>query len=147
MLLDAPSEVMKVYPLPKLKVFVDVITAVVEGRNKELSGIAEKVLKSIVKERGREIAVVDVPVIRQMDLETKNVKILQIQHIDEAVDVPVVMLRLVPHCQTVLKMGEAPLAQFIGKVDMPVDRQRRSSPRSAFRSVLSERDRRGGEER
>ena len=41
--------------------------------------------------------VVDVPVIRQMDLETKYVKIPQIQHIDEAVDVPVVMLRLVSH--------------------------------------------------
>ena len=32
--------------------------------------------------------VVDVPVIRQMDLETKHVKIPHIQYIDEAVDVP-----------------------------------------------------------
>ena len=49
--------------------------------------------------------VVDVPVIRQMDLETKHVKIPKIQYIDEAVDVPVGMLRLVPRIQTGLKTG------------------------------------------
>ena len=43
----ALSEVMKVYPPSKLKVFVDDITAFMEGRNKELAGVAEKVLKSI----------------------------------------------------------------------------------------------------
>ena len=45
------------------------------------------------------------PVIGQMDLETKHVKIPQIQYIDEAVDVPVGMLRLVPPIQTGLKTG------------------------------------------
>ena len=43
---DALSEVMKVL---KLKVFVDDITAFMEGRNKELAGIAEKVLTSVKK--------------------------------------------------------------------------------------------------
>ena len=49
--------------------------------------------------------VVDVPVIRQMDLENNHVKIPQIQYIDEAVDVLVGMLRLVPRIQTGLKTG------------------------------------------
>ena len=48
---DALSEVMKVL---KLKVFVDDITAFLEGRNKELAGIAEKVLTSMKKEGRRE---------------------------------------------------------------------------------------------
>ena len=42
---DALSEVMKVYPPMKLQVFVDDITACLEGRNKELPKIAEKVVK------------------------------------------------------------------------------------------------------
>ena len=41
---------MNVYPLLKLKVFVDDITAYMEVRNKELPGSAEKVLKSIRRE-------------------------------------------------------------------------------------------------
>ena len=48
---DALSEVMKVYPPMKLKVFfVDEMTPFMQGRNTELPGIAEKVLKSIRKE-------------------------------------------------------------------------------------------------
>ena len=48
------------YPLLKLKVFVDEITAFMEGRNKDLAGIAEKVLKSTKqKGRGQRVEVVD----------------------------------------------------------------------------------------
>ena len=36
----ALTEAMKLYPLMKLKVFVDDITAFMEGRNEELAGIA-----------------------------------------------------------------------------------------------------------
>ena len=46
MLQDALSEVVSVYPSMKLKVFVDDITACLEGRNKELPKIVEKVLKT-----------------------------------------------------------------------------------------------------
>ena len=42
---DVLCEVMKVSPLLKLKIFVDGITAFMEGRNKELVGMAEKILK------------------------------------------------------------------------------------------------------
>ena len=42
---DALSEVMKVYPLVKLKAFVYDITAFLEGRNKELRSNAEKVFE------------------------------------------------------------------------------------------------------
>ena len=41
---------MKVYPPMKLNVHVDDITAFTEGRNRELAGIAEKVLKSMRRE-------------------------------------------------------------------------------------------------
>ena len=44
---DAVSEAMKVCPPLRLRVFVDDITAFIEGRNKELAGRAEKVQKSI----------------------------------------------------------------------------------------------------
>ena len=47
---DALSEVMKVYPPLKLKVFVADIAAFMEQRNKELPGIAENLLKSIRRE-------------------------------------------------------------------------------------------------
>ena len=40
----------------KMKVFVDGITAFVEERNKELVGVAEKVLKSIKREKFRKKA-------------------------------------------------------------------------------------------
>ena len=43
---DALSEVMKVYPLLRLKVSVDDATAFMDGRSKELAGIAERVLKT-----------------------------------------------------------------------------------------------------
>ena len=43
---DALSDVMKVYPILKLKVFVDDATAFMDGRNKELAGIAERIMKS-----------------------------------------------------------------------------------------------------
>ena len=41
---DAVNVVVKVYPPTKLKVLVVDITACLEGRHKELPGIAEKVL-------------------------------------------------------------------------------------------------------
>ena len=47
---DAPSEVMKVYPLLKLTVFADDVTAFLEGRHGESPGVAEKVLKSMRRE-------------------------------------------------------------------------------------------------
>ena len=48
------------YPILKLKVFVDEITAFMEGRKKDLAGIAEKVLKSTKKKgRGERVEVVD----------------------------------------------------------------------------------------
>ena len=53
---------MKVYPLLKLKVFVDDITAFTEGRKKELAGIVEKVLKSIrreVEEKGFKLSITE----------------------------------------------------------------------------------------
>ena len=55
---DALSDVTKIYPLPKLRVFVGDITAFMNGRNKGLVEMAEKVLKSIrieVEERGLEV--------------------------------------------------------------------------------------------
>ena len=58
MLQDALSDVTKIYPSPKLRVFVDDITAFMSGRNKGSVEMAEKVLKSIrreVEERGLEV--------------------------------------------------------------------------------------------
>ena len=43
----ALSEVMKVCPSLKLKVFVEDITVFMEGRNKELAGVAERVLRAM----------------------------------------------------------------------------------------------------
>ena len=50
---DSVSEVTKVYPPSKLKVFLDDITASMEERDKEFVGIAEKVLKSKKKQERR----------------------------------------------------------------------------------------------
>ena len=52
MLQDALSDVTKIYPLPKLRVFVGDITAFMDGRNKGLVEMAEKVLKE-AEHRGR----------------------------------------------------------------------------------------------
>ena len=79
----------------------------------------QAVLKTGEARLAQFIGKVDMPVIRQISQVTKHVKISQIQKID----VPVVMQRQVPQFQAVLKTGEARLAQFIGKVDMPVIRQ------------------------
>ena len=52
---DALSVVVKIYPTKMLKVFVDDITACLEGRNKELPDIAEKVPRAMtmkVEEKG-----------------------------------------------------------------------------------------------
>ena len=51
LLLDALSEVTEVYPLLKLRVFVDDITVLLHGRNKELVEMAEKVLKKKKREK------------------------------------------------------------------------------------------------
>ena len=56
---DATSEVAKVYLPSRLKVFVDDTTAFMEGRNKELAGTAEKVLKSKKKCKGKGFEVVN----------------------------------------------------------------------------------------
>ena len=50
---DALSEVMKVYPPLNLRVFVDDITAFMQGQHKDLPSLAEKVLKSIRREKRR----------------------------------------------------------------------------------------------
>ena len=50
MLQDALSEVTKIYPPVKLRVFVDDITALVLGRNKELAEMAMKVMKRLSEE-------------------------------------------------------------------------------------------------
>ena len=49
---DALSEVTKIYPLLRLMVFVDDITALLKGKNEELVELAEKVLGK-VEERSR----------------------------------------------------------------------------------------------
>ena len=41
------SEVLKIYPPPKLRVFVDDTTALVKGRNKEVEEMAKKVMKKL----------------------------------------------------------------------------------------------------
>ena len=56
---DALSEVMKVSPPLKLKVFVDEITAFMEGRNRELPGIPEKVLRAMREEVAEDSEVVE----------------------------------------------------------------------------------------
>ena len=44
------SEVMKFYPPLKLRVFVDDITALVKGRNKDVAEMAKKVMKKLKEE-------------------------------------------------------------------------------------------------
>ena len=59
---DALGEVMKVCPPMKLKVFVDDIKAFLEGRDKELPGIGEKVLRAMrmeVEEKGLELSITE----------------------------------------------------------------------------------------
>ena len=48
---DALSEVTKIYPPLKLRVFVDDITASVTGRNEEAAEMAKKVMKELKEER------------------------------------------------------------------------------------------------
>ena len=53
---------MKVYPLLKLRVSVDDITSFMEGRIKELPGIAEKVLKAMrleVEEKSLKLSITE----------------------------------------------------------------------------------------
>ena len=52
---------MKVYPLLKLEVFVDDITAFTEGRHKGLPSVAERVLRSIreVDEKGLKLSITE----------------------------------------------------------------------------------------
>ena len=47
---DALSEATKIYPSLKLRVFVDDITALVKGRNKEAAEMAKKVMKKLKEE-------------------------------------------------------------------------------------------------
>ena len=47
---DALSEDMKFYPPLKLRIFVDDITALVKGRNKEVAEMAKKVMKKLKEE-------------------------------------------------------------------------------------------------
>ena len=47
---DALSEVTKFYPLLRLRVFVDDITALLMGRNKEFAEMSKKVMKQLKKE-------------------------------------------------------------------------------------------------
>ena len=53
---DALSEVMNIYPPLKLMVFVDDITALVKGCNKEVAEMAKKVMKKLQKMVRRERA-------------------------------------------------------------------------------------------
>ena len=47
---DALSEAMKIYPPLKLRVFVDDITALAKGRNKEVVEMAKKVMQKLKEE-------------------------------------------------------------------------------------------------
>ena len=53
MLQDALSEVMKILPLLKLRVFVDDITALVKGNNKEVVEMAKEVMKKLKEAVGK----------------------------------------------------------------------------------------------
>ena len=62
MLQDAFTKMMMVYPLVKLKVFVDDITAPMEGRIKKLPSTAKKVSKALmmeVEERGFKLPITE----------------------------------------------------------------------------------------
>ena len=52
----------KIYPLVKLRVFVDDITALVKGRNKEVAEMVEKVMKKLkeeVEKKGLKLSVTE----------------------------------------------------------------------------------------
>ena len=63
MLQDALSEVTKIYPSLKLRVFVDDNTALVKGRNKDVADMAKKKvmkkLKEAVGEKGLKLSVTE----------------------------------------------------------------------------------------
>ena len=62
MLRDALSEVVKIYPPLKLRVFVDDITALVKGRNQEVADMGKKVvtnLKEEVEKKGLKLSVAE----------------------------------------------------------------------------------------
>ena len=50
MLQDALSEVTRIYPPLKLRVFVDDITALLMGKNKVVAEMAKKVMKKLEEE-------------------------------------------------------------------------------------------------
>ena len=85
-----------------------------------------EVLKPIPQERGQNSTgeqIVDVPV---PQIREETVEVRQVQFIDKAMDVPVVMQRQVPRVRKVLKTVEAPQAHDTDKVvDVPVIMQRR----------------------
>ena len=59
---DALSEVMKIYPPLKLRVFADDITVLVQGRNKEVAEMAKKVMKKLkeeVEKKGLKLSVTE----------------------------------------------------------------------------------------
>ena len=59
---DVLSKVTNIYPLLKLRVFVDDITAFMNGRNKELVETAEMVLRRLkreVKEKGSKLTITE----------------------------------------------------------------------------------------
>ena len=47
---DALSEVTNIYPSLKLRVFVDDVTALVKGRNKDVAEMAKQVMKKLKEE-------------------------------------------------------------------------------------------------
>ena len=71
---DALSEVMKVYPLLKLRVFVDFVTVFMEEKNKELPSIAAKMLKS----SGREVEEKGLKSITEGGREEQNDCVMQL---------------------------------------------------------------------
>ena len=60
-------------------------------------------------------------VLLSLNQVTKYAELLLTQYIDKVAKVPIVMQQQVPQFQTVLKTVEAPLAQFIGKVEHACD--------------------------
>ena len=56
---DALSEVTKIYSTLKLRVFVDDITALVKGRNKEVAELAKKVMKKVERRGERRLQIVN----------------------------------------------------------------------------------------
>ena len=80
--------------------------------------------------------VMNVPVIMQITLVTKQVKIPQTVHIDKGVNMPVVKQRQVPQIQTPRLTVEVPAARFTDRVmTVPVIMQMRH-PLHSFRGKL-----------